>query len=462
MNEIPLRHLARYSEIISIFLRYGLGYFVLENIPLPPILGLGRSNRRYSETELGGIGVRLRGALTELGPTFIKLGQLACTRSDLIAQPIIKELTQLQNQVRPLPFATIRQLVETSLQQRLDTIFLEFNPIPLAAASIAQVHQAVLKTGEKVVVKVQRPHLREIAEIDLEIFGFLIVQFEQRTEWGKSYPLQTIFREFSRTLLEELDFLNEGKNTEKLTQYNKTFIIPKIYWEFSTASVLTQEFIPGTPLRQMVNVQSSSLEHNLSLIAEQLCQGILHQILIVGYFHGDPHPGNILILPDGKIALIDFGIVGTLTNSMRHQLADLIDSLIAKKNDRLLQVIAQMGIIPEQMDRTQFLQDISGMRSKYLLNPQSRGGLGEAIQDFFNIINDHRIYIPSEYVLIAKCLLTLEGILHQMDPNLSLVGQIKPYTRRLLWDKFNPIRFLTRITKTLFPLNPFLPINRKG
>lgn len=454
MLEIPFKHLTRYSEIISVFIRYGLGYWIMEQVPLP-LPGFGRSIPHYSEADLAWIGSRLREALTELGPTFIKMGQLASTRSDLIPQPIIRELTKLQDHVRPLSFGEVRQVIENSLQQRIDSNFQEFDPVPLAAASIAQVHRAILNNGEKVAVKVQRPHIREVAEIDLEIFRTLVVQFEQRTEWGKRYPTRTILDEFSKTLLEELNFVNEGQNTEKIAQFNKQgiFIIPKVYWEFSNATVLTLEFISGVSLYQIIEAKNSSsqyLEYNLSMIASQLSQGLLQQILIDGYFHGDPHPGNILLSPEGKIALIDFGILGTLTDSMRYQLAHLIDALIRGKDVRLLEVISQMGIVPEAMDRAQFLEDILALRSKHLLKTKGKRAISEAVRDFFNIINRHGIYIPSEFVLIGKSLLTLDGILYQLDPDLSLVELVKPYSRKLLWEKYSPQHFLERILRSSY------------
>jgi len=427
----------------------------MEQIPLP-LPGFGRPMHHYSEADLARIGSRLREALTELGPTFIKMGQLASNRSDLFPQPIIRELTKLQDRIRPLSFEEVRQVIENSLQQRIDAIFQEFDPVPLAAASIGQVHRAILNNGEKVAVKVQRPHIRKVAEIDLEIFKTLVVQFEQRTEWGKRYPIRTILDEFSKTLLEELNFTNEGHNTEKLAQFNKqgVFIIPKVYWEFSNATVLTLEFISGISLYQIIEAKNSAspyVEFDLSMIAKQLSQGLLQQILVDGYFHGDPHPGNILILPEGKIALIDFGILGTITDSIRYQLTNLIDALIHGKDVRLLEVISQMGIVPESMDRAQFLEDILVLRSKHLLKSRGKKGIIEAVQDFFNIINRHGIYIPSEFVLIGKSLLTLDGILYQLDPDLSLVELVRPYSRKLLWEKYSPKHFLARILRSSKP-----------
>lgn len=451
MLEIPFRHFSRYSEIISILIRYGLGSFVMDQIPLPMRAGLGGLKRQYSEAELAWLGTRLREALMELGPTFIKMGQMVSNRSDILPQPIAQELTKLQDRVHPFSFTQARQVIEQSMQQRLDAVFKEFDPRPVAAASLGQVHQAVLYNGEKVAVKVQRPHVREVAEVDLEIFSFLVSQLEQRTEWGKRYPLKTIFNEFSKTLLEELDFSNEGRNTEQLAQLNKknsAFVIPKIYWEFTNTKVLTQEYISGIPLHQIIddrNPLSQGEEYNRSLIAKQLGQGFLQQILGDGYFHGDPHSGNILILPQGKIALIDFGVLGTLTKSMRYQLANLIAALLRGKDERLLEVISQMGIVPQQLDRAQFLRDIADLRSEYLKKSQGIIKIGGGVQGFFNLIHQHGIYLPSEFVLVGKSLLTLEGYLYRLDPEFSLIENVKPYSRKILWDRFNLIHFLKNI-----------------
>ncbi|MEL1135015.1 AarF/UbiB family protein [Desulfitobacterium sp. THU1] len=438
-----MSHLARYSQIISVFIRYGLGYWVVEQIPLP-LPGFGGPNRNYTEAELALIGARLRGALTELGPTFIKMGQLASTRSDILPQPLVKELTKLQDQVRPFSFLEVQQVIENSLQQRMNLVFREFDPKPLAAASIGQVHQAILNSGEKVAVKVQRPRIREVAQIDLEIFGTLVAQFEQKTEWEKLYPIRTLYNEFSKTLLEELDFTNEGRNMETLAQVKKrsAFIIPKVYWEFSHSNVLTQEFIPGIPLYQIITDLSrpktptaEKLEYNHSLIAKHLSQGLLQQILRDGKFHGDPHPGNILILPQGEIALIDFGIFGTLTDQNRSELTAIVAALIRGKDQKLLDILSRIGIVPENIDQTQFLQDISALRTKHLKRDLKKIEMGVAIQDFFYLINRHGIYIPSQFILVGKCILTLEGILVQLDPGLSLVELLKPYSRKFLWKK---------------------------
>lgn len=433
---MPFKHLVRYSEIIAVFIRYGLGFLIMEQIPRTMNSGLGNSIVYFSNEELALIGARFREALTELGPTFIKLGQLASTRTDILPQPMVNELTKLQDRVRPFSFGEARLVIEQSLQRSLDSVFPEFDPSPIAAASIAQVHQAILNTGEKVAVKVQRPVIREKAKVDLEIFSALVTRLERTTEWGKRYPLRVIFNEFAKTLLEELDFTNEGRNAERLAQLNRRspLTIPKVYWEFSNASVLVQEYISGRSLYQMINEKGLD---EPSSIAREISQGLLQQIMLDGCFHGDPHPGNILIMPGGGIALIDFGILGTLTPGMRKQLTQLFAALIQGKDKPLLEVISQMGIVPEQIDRGQFLKDVSELRSKHVLHLRDRIEMGEGIRDFFNLINRHGIYIPSEFILVGKSLLTLEGILYRLDPDLSLFEQMKPYTRKSILRKFD-------------------------
>ncbi|MHB8072219.1 ABC1 kinase family protein [Desulfosporosinus fructosivorans] len=426
MFEIPERHFARYFEILSVLIRHGFGSMFISGDLLS-----------MQEENLSIVGAHLRIALAELGPAFIKMGQLASTRSDFLPQPIVQELAKLQDQVRPLAFKEIRRVVEESLQTRLESVYQEFDPVPLAAASIGQVHYAILHNGERVAVKVQRPQLREIVKTDLEIFEILVSQVEQRTQWGKRYPIRMLLKEFSDTIKGELDFLNEGKNAEKLAKISKRnshILIPKIYWELSHPSVLTMEYISGTPLHQIIDSQETL--YNVHKIADRLSKALLQQILLEGCFHGDPHPGNVFILPGEKIALLDFGITGHLTRTMREQILSLTSALIRGDNVQILETISKMGIVPEHVDRLALQADISALRHKHLKVPSREFAMGESIQDFFNIIFQHGIHIPSEFILVGKSLLTLEGALNALDPTIRLVEQAKPFSRRFIWGKF--------------------------
>ena len=427
MFEIPTRNFASYYEILSVLIRHGLGYILFSGHLRP-----------MQEENLAIVGVHLRNACAELGPAFVKMAQLASTRSDLLPQSIVQELAKLQDRVRPLSFEVVRRVLEESLQSPLESAYDEFDPFPLAAASIGQVHQAVLHNGERVAVKVQRPHLRETVQTDLEIFKLFIDQIEQRTQWGKRYPLRMLLEEFSRTIKGELDFVNEGRNAEKLAKVcikDPHILIPKIYWEFTQPSVLTMENISGIPLHQIIGSQETS--YDVHRIADRLSKALLQQILLGGCFHGDPHPGNILILPGEKIALLDFGITGHLTPTMRGQILSLISALIRGNNALILETISQMGIVSEQVDKSALQADISALRHKHLTGPSRKLAMGESIQDFFNIIFRHGIHIPSEFILVGKSLITLEGILNELDPTLSLVEQAKPFSRRFIWRKFS-------------------------
>lgn len=437
MFGIPMRHFARYHQILSVLVRHGLGSLFI------PSYG------RIENVEL--LGAHLREAFMELGPTFVKVGQLASTRSDILPPPIVKELAKLQDQVRPLSFREVRQIIEEALQTQLESAFTEFDHNPLAAASIGQVHEAVLKGGERVAVKVQRPHIREVVQTDLEIFGTLVTLIEQKTDWGTRFPLRMLLGEFRKTILEELDFLNEGRNAEKLAQLNKSknILIPKIYWELSKSTVLTLQYFPGIPLSQLLSSPKSAYEVlscNPLQIANRLSSALLKQILQDGCFHGDPHPGNVLILPGGRVALIDFGIIGLQTPAMRNQLAALFIALIQGNDKEILKIVSQMGVVPEDIDKLSFEKDITVLREK-LKGASGKIVMGESIQDFFNIVFRYGIYIPSEFVLVGKSLLTLEGVLNKLDPTFSLVEHAKPFSRKLLWQRFSLKDLLGRISR---------------
>jgi len=449
MFDIPAKHFARYYEILSVLIRHGLGYMLISGNLMP-----------VQEENLASVGVHLRNAFSELGPAFIKIGQLASTRSDLLPQPIVKELAKLQDRVHPLSFRQIRRVVEESLQSSLESSYQEFNPVPLAAASIGQVHQAVLHNGEKVAVKVQRPLLRETVQTDLEIFQILVNQIEQKTPWGKRYPIRLLLEEFSDTIKGELDFLNEAQNAEKLAKLSKrnpNIIIPKIYWELTHPSVLTMEYMSGIPLHQIIGSQETS--YNVHRIADRLSKALLQQILLEGCFHGDLHPGNVIILAEEKIALLDFGITGHLTRTMRVQILSLMSALIRGNNTLILETISEMGIVPEHVDRVSLQADISALRHKHLKVPLKKFAMGESIQDFFNIIFRHGIHIPSQFILVGKSLLTLEGTLNALDPTLSLVEQAKPFSTRFIWGKFSLKNIWRKIWGTRKTDTTGLPIN---
>lgn len=317
---MKIRHTKRFKEIIHAFLRNGLSRYLFR---------LGLISRRDSKNDtsdmnLQEIGEKLRQALQELGPTFIKLGQIASSRRDLVPPMIAFELEKLLDHVTPVPFEQIREIVQFELDGPLEEFFSEFSEEPLATASIGQVHVARLHSGETVAVKVQRPDIRPTMETDLAILSDLAKFLEEKADWARTYRLRDMFVEFSRSLHNELDYRVEGRNSERIAKQfenEPTVVIPKVYWDFSTDKVLTMDKIEGIKANDLDKLDEGGYDRKL--VARRIFDSMLHQILDDGFFHGDPHPGNIFILPDNVVSFLDFGMVGKLDNKLKEQFAPL-------------------------------------------------------------------------------------------------------------------------------------------
>ncbi|KMY49139.1 ABC1 kinase family protein [Peribacillus loiseleuriae] len=434
-----MKHAHRYQEIISAFLRNGFGYIVKE-LGLTEMLSIPRKiaglNHNVSSRTLG---QRIRTFLEDLGPTFIKLGQIASTRRDIIPEHIIVELEKLQDSAPPFPFEQVRSIIENELGNQLDQLFAEFNEIPLATASIGQVHWARLHSGEEIAIKVQRPNIRPIIETDMEILEDLARLMESRLSWAKRYHIYEMMEEFSKALQAELDYYVEGSNSEKIANQfvNQSKIrIPDIYWDFSTKKVLTMEYIKGTKISQLQEMDH--LGYDRKVIAERVTNSMLHQILIEGFFHGDPHPGNMMVLPDEVVVFMDFGMVGRLTSDMKYQLASLVISL--KRGDTLgiIKAISKMGILSDQINMAVLRADVDELKEKYYHLPLSQISLGEAVNDLFTISFHHQIQIPADMTMLGKALLTVERVVADLDPDFNMMHAAEPFGQRLLLDRYHP------------------------
>jgi ubiquinone biosynthesis protein len=436
---IKMRHTHRYREIVMALVRHGFGYMV-EEMGLFQLLSLPRKwLLRNSPTASKTVGERIRLVLEELGPTFIKLGQLASTRHDLIPADIASELQKLQDQVPPFSFEEVRTIIEQELHMPLEEIFPEFRETPLAAASIGQVHYARLSTGQAVAVKVQRPLVDKIIELDLEILAELSSIAERRVEWVAHYQLRRMIEELSKSMREELNYTHEGRNADRIA---RQFIqdahvhIPKMHWDYTTPKVLTMEFLDGTTLNQVDMLLEQG--HDLKQVAERLVNSMLHQVLIEGFFHADPHPGNVMVTSDGSIAFVDFGMVGRLTEDMKDNLGALLISLMRKDSSGIVRAILRLGLASEELNTKELQQDLELLQEKYYDIPLSQVSMGVALNDLFVTANRHRILMPTDLTLLGKALITVEGVAETLDPELSLVKLAEPFGRRLLKDRFNP------------------------
>lgn len=434
MFKIRIRHTKRYKEIINAFLRNGLSHFLFR-------LGLTKRDAKHEgqEMNLQDIGVKLRESLQELGPTFIKLGQIASSRRDLIPPTITLELEKLQDHVNPVPFEDIRKIIEVELQGPLADFFSDISEQPLAAASIGQVHAATLHSGEQVAVKVQRPDIRPTMETDLAILDDLAGFLESKTEWAKTYRLRQMIVEFSKSLQDELDYRVEGRNCERIGQQfeeQREIVVPKVYWDFSTDKVLTTERIQGIKANDLKELTAGGYDRKL--VARRIVDSMLHQILEEGFFHGDPHPGNIFVLPDNIVSYLDFGMVGRLDSKTRYHFAPLILHLRNQNTEGIIDILAEMGILSDETDVFAFSREMNELQSKYYDVPLDELSLGTVFIELFQAARRHHIFVPTEIAVLGKSILTLEGLISKLDPDLNIMEAVEPFGKRLMWKRYNP------------------------
>ncbi|WP_284641269.1 ABC1 kinase family protein [Paenibacillus silviterrae] len=445
-----IRHINRYRDIALAFTRHGFG-FLVEDLDLLKISSVPSKIRFFAKgVERKSIGERIRLMFQELGPTFIKLGQIASTRADLVPESILEELVKLQDQVAPFPFEQVRDIVRSELGMELEQLYSYFGETPLAAASIGQVHEAVLRTGERVAVKVQRPHITVNVRTDLEILQNLGQLAESRFEWARRYQLRKMIQEFGKSLLQELDYTIEGRNTETIgKQFEKDpFVrVPRVYKELTTKKLLTLEFLDGIKLSHIEKLQADG--YDVKKIGERLMKAMLQQILVDGFFHADPHPGNLQVLPGGVLALMDFGMVGRLTPAMKRHFANLVIALMRQSTPAVMKAVLGMGLVTHDVDVAELERDVDNLRDKYVGIPFSQMSLAEAVSDLLDVANRHQVRIPPDFILLGKSLMTVEGVVQQLDPEISVLRIAEPFGLRLLKDRFHPRNMATRFQEEL-------------
>ncbi|MFC9972973.1 ABC1 kinase family protein [Spirillospora sp. NPDC127200] len=397
----------RYSQIVRIAVRHGLG---------PYLRGRGRR---------GGVPAHsLRLALQEGGATFVKFGQALSTRRDLLSEEFAAELARLQDQVEPAPAADIERVLAEELGGSPYAVFAVFDPAPLAAASIGQVHRARLHTGEEVVVKVLRPGVRPLVERDLDILARLAASLERRTRWGRALGAVELADGFAEALREELDFRVEARNMAAVAATGRGLRVPAAYPELSTERVLVQEWLDGVPLAQAGPViAAQGLDR--ARLAQDLLAALLTQVMRDGVFHADPHPGNILLLRDGSLALLDFGSVGRLDGRARTALEHLLIAVgrgdAAAMGDALLEIVAR----PERVDRARLDRALGRFAARHL-----NAGPASAVEMFtglFALVAEHRLAVHPEIAAVFRALATLEGTLTRLDPAFDIVAEAREH-----------------------------------
>jgi ubiquinone biosynthesis protein len=461
------RDLGRMGEISSVLVRYGFGEFVAR-------LGIGRSRRNRenggatkatdgSSDDVDSIGpaqsdreafaVRIRKVLEALGPSFIKLGQIASTRADLLPAEVIAELKKLQDAAPPVEFAAIREQVELSLGAELEAVFESFDETPLAAASIAQVHQAKLRTDaglRDVVVKVQRPHVSEIIESDLDLLHMLATLVERTIPETRVYSPEALVRQFDRTVHDELDFTIEAENAQRFArsfdQYPK-IRFPEVYRNASSKRVLSLEYFDGLKLDQAIEGGYSR-----KAIANVSIEVMIKQIFDDGFFHADPHPGNVIVLgskEDPILGLIDLGMVGRLSPKLRDLTVDLMIGAIRRDYDAIADAMLAIGTPVQRVDSSRFRAEVAILTERYLGKPISEIQVSVLIRDLVRLANGYGLEIPTDFLLVGKAMMTVEGIGKQLDPNLDIFEEARPHFLNLLKRRYSPERMTMQFLKRL-------------
>jgi ubiquinone biosynthesis protein len=441
------RHLRRYQQIARILTRYGFGY-ILTQLGIGRAITPGLEKLRFSSAEIlrATPPERMRMAIEELGPAFIKLGQILSTRSDIIPPEYTAELEKLQDTVPPTDFALIQAQVEKELRQPLDEVFPTFDPVPVASASLGQVHFATLVDGEEVAVKVFRPGVDKLIETDLDILLELAALAEKRTDWGEYYGVLSLAQEFADTLRNEQNYEKEGQNIQR---YQQMFAaegyvhVPKVHWETTTRRVLTMERLEGIKITDVEALDAAGLDRKI--VARNNIAILLKAVLHDGLFHADPHAGNFMVMPKEVIAMMDFGIMGHLDPVQRLGLVQLFVGLFRQETDRVVDALADLGIATKAADRRNLARDLDRLRMRYYGLDLEKIRARSFVEDLMNLAFANRLKMPSDLVLVFKAIAMLEGISLQLDPDMNIFSEVEPYVRDALLELQSPVTRLKTI-----------------
>ncbi len=446
------RHLNRYRQILTVLFKYGFGD-LLEMLKIDQYIEVGLqmiSRNRGARVERLTRPQRLRMAFEELGPTYIKLGQILSTRPDLIPMDFIQELSKLQDEVPAFPFKEVCKVVESEFGRPPEDLFDSLEEEPQASASIGQVHRAVLKDGDAVAVKFQRPGIRKIIEVDLEIMLHLATLAEHHIEELVLHRPVKIVDEFARTLEKEIDYKIEATNMERCARKfldDPYVYIPKVYREVTTSSVLTAEFVEGIKISDFDRLESAGLDRKV--ITARGADLVLKQVFEHGFFHADPHPGNIFALSNNVICLIDFGMVGVVDRQTRNDFVDLLDSIVHQNEIQASEVLLKLTYWEEEPDRRLLEREVADFMGRHLYKPLKEIELGKLLQQMLEVAGDFQLRIPPDLFLMIKALGTVEGVGRMLDPDFDMIARATPFIAKVKLERYKP----ERIVEDVFDLS---------
>lgn len=451
------KQIVRYREIVQVLARHGFGNLI-DQLELVPYLSLPRRLFRGARTGPPLTAPeRMRLAIEELGPTFIKFGQILSTRPDLIPPAYIAQLVRLQDTVPPAPWEVVREQVERELDGSLEERFASFEAEPVAAASLGQVHRATLPDGAEVVVKVQRPAIEETIEVDLEILFDLAHLIQERTPLGEIYDLVEIAEEFAFTLRNELDYRREGHNADRFRRNfadDSALYIPKVYWDYTTQRVLTLERISGIRIDDVAALDAAGVDRRQ--VAQNAARIIIKEVLEDGFFHADPHPGNFFVMDGAVIGAMDFGMVGHLDQRDRENLMRLYIVSVQLDTEGIVEQLIRMGAARHDVDRAGLQRDIGRLLTKYHDLPLKEIRARQVVEEVMPIVFRHHLRLPSRLWLLGKTLAMMEGVGLRLDPDFDIFAVSQPYVRRFLWQMVLPQTWGKRLLKSSGDWGEFL------
>jgi ubiquinone biosynthesis protein len=432
------RNVKRWTEIISVLSRYGLADWLAQtNIEFAKDRLKDRDGEAIARLTRE---ARIRIALTELGPTFIKLGQLFSTRGDMVGVDLANELKQLQSSTPADPPEQVRKTVETELGESIDNVFAEFDLVPIASASIGQVHRARLATGERVVVKVQHAGIESKVNEDLDVLAGLAQLAEGFPEFTPYRPVASV-AEMGRTLRRELDFGREERNLHQFAAMFKddpTVCIPRAYTELCTPRMLTMDMIDGISLESPALIEAAGIDREE--VARRGADLYLKMIFTHGFYHADPHPGNVLLLPGNVIGLIDFGMVGRMEERLRENIEEILIAIVQHDVVTLTRLIKRIGQTPPNLDDAALANDVADFVGHYSTQALSQFDLSGALTDMIEIIRRYGIMLPAQVAMLLKVLITLEGTTRLLSPTFSLMEVMQPFHKSMLLRRLSPLR----------------------
>lgn len=435
----PPSQTARSREIAGVLVRHGLGFLagtlgLSRFVPFHRgLLGHPRRAIAYTRPE------HVRMALEELGPTFVKLGQIVSTRADLLSPTFQHELARLQDHVAPAPSPAIREVIQSALGRSIEQLFAGFDDEPVAAASIGQVHAARLHDGTEVIVKVRRPRALERIEADLALIHRLAETASRRWELADRYDVVGLSEEFAETLRGELDYVREAESIER---FAKTFAdepgvrIPRVFWETTASRVLTLERLRGIKIDDVAALDAAGIDR--TALAARASGLLMKMVFEDGFFHADPHPGNFFVEPDGRIGLIDFGMTGRIDDATRDRLVDVLLALTGSDTARLVDVFLALGVARSRVDRTALERDLARLIAPYYARSLGEISLAELLEEMLAIIRQHHLTLPRDLALLAKTLIMSEGLATTLAPDFKLTSVLVPYAQRMLVRRFAP------------------------